>query len=355
MDRYSLLMQRCLQLAKKGLGSTYPNPLVGALIVHHGRIIGQGYHYKAGLAHAEVKAIQSVKDPAKLKESTLIVNLEPCNHFGKTPPCTHAIIKSEIKKVVIGTQDPYPQVNGQGIQMLKNHGIKVIQRVEEASCLKNNKRFFCFINNKRPYIILKWAQSLDGYMAPPKANRVPNQPFWLTNPSSRKLVHQWRFQENAILVGSQTAIDDNPNLLTRYWEKPPRKEIRVLIDPQLRVSKKSQLLDGNTLTYILTNQSASYKSQNIEVLKMNDHYPISIDKLLYQLYLKKIQSVIVEGGQKTLQYFINSSLWDEARIFTSPQLLKDGLMAPKLETSNDLTERFRIKNDRLKIIYRTSI
>lgn len=348
-------MQRCLQLAKKGLGSTYPNPLVGALIVHHGRIIGQGYHYKAGLAHAEVKAIQSVKDPAQLKESTLIVNLEPCSHFGKTPPCTHAIIKSGIKKVVIGTKDPYPQVNGRGIQILKDHGIEVIQSVEEPSCLKNNKRFFCFVNNKRPYIVLKWAQSIDGYMAPPKVSRVPNQPFWLTSPSSRKLVHQWRFQENAILVGAQTAVDDNPNLLARYWKKPPRKEIRVLIDPQLRVSKRSQLYDGSALTYVLTNKFVSHKSRNLEIIKISDQYPISIDKLLDQLYLKNIQSIMVEGGQKTLQHFINSSLWDEARIFTSPQLLKHGLTVPKLDTSNYLIENFMIENDRLKIIFRSPI
>ncbi|MCY4162421.1 MAG: bifunctional diaminohydroxyphosphoribosylaminopyrimidine deaminase/5-amino-6-(5-phosphoribosylamino)uracil reductase RibD [Flavobacteriaceae bacterium] len=355
MDRYSLLMQRCLQLAEKGLGSTYPNPLVGALIVHHGQIIGQGYHYKSGLAHAEVKAIQSVKDSSKFKKSTLVVNLEPCNHFGKTPPCTHAIIKSGIKKVVIGTKDPYPQVNGQGIQMLRTHGIQVIHGVEKHFCQQKNKRFFCFIKNKRPYIILKWAQSLDGFIAPPLSNRLPKQPYWLTNSSSRKLVHQWRYQENAILVGAQTAIDDNPNLLARYWKKPPRKEIRVLVDPQLRVSKKTQLYDGNALTYVLTSKTLVQNSQNVEFIKLKNHYPISIDTLLHELYLKNIQSIIVEGGQKTLQYFLNSSLWDEARIFTSPHILNQGLKAPKLNESNNLTEIVNLKNDQLKIIHQLPI
>ena len=355
MDRYSLLMQRCLQLAKKGLGSTYPNPLVGAVIVHHGQIIGQGYHYKAGLAHAEVKAIESVEDSSKLRESTLVVNLEPCNHFGKTPPCTHAIIKSGIRKVVLGTRDPHPQVNGDGIQMLKDHGIKVIVGVEEKSCKRDNSRFFCFVKNKRPYVILKWAQSKDGYMAPTKVFRTSNQPHWLTNSSSRKLVHKWRFQENAVVVGAQTAIDDNPNLLSRHWKKPPRKEIRILIDPQLRVPKSAQLFDGSALTYVLTNKTLTPKSQNVEGINFNEKTPIFTDKILNQLYQKNIQSVIVEGGQKTLQNFIKSSLWDEARIFTSPHILNNGLKAPKLDASNYLSEELIIRNDLLKIIYQSSI
>ena len=349
---YDLLMQRCLFIANKGLGSTYPNPLVGALVVYEGEIIGEGFHHKAGEPHAEVLAIKSVADQSKLSKSTLAVNLEPCNHLGKTPRCTDLILNSGIKKVVVGTADPNPIVNGKGIQRLHNHGVDVITGVEKEACTKINKRFFCFMNKKRPYIILKWAQSKDGFMAPEKKFRTSKTPFWLSDQISRRLVHEWRYQENATLVGAQTIIDDNPALTCRHCPKPPREEVRIVIDPELRVPKTAQIYDQKTLTFVLTTRSKTNNSSKVQHLKFEDS-PIEIEEMMTRLYHENIHSIIVEGGPKTLGYFLEFSCWDEARIFTSPTMLKTGLLAPKIGSNYRQIKSEKSGRDFLEILYRS--
>lgn len=311
-------MRRCFDLATKGLGNTYPNPLVGSVIVYRDTIIGEGWHHKAGEAHAEVNAINSVKNKALLKESTLYVSLEPCNHYGKTPPCAHLIVENKIPRVVIGTVDPFKQVNGNGITTLKKAGIEVVMSSLKEEAISLNRRFFTLHQKQRPYLILKWAQSSDGFLAPLPEKRKTKSPVFLSTKEDQILVHQWRKEEEAILVGAQTVIDDNPQLTTRWING--RHPVRVILDPNQRIPKDAAVFSTHSPTYHLTNQLLGLKKSSTPQQFLSSS--------LTFLAQQNISSLIVEGGKKTLEYFINASLWDEARIFKSTTQLKEGIIAP---------------------------
>lgn len=339
-------MRRCLTLAKKGLGNTYPNPLVGCVIVYNDQIIGEGWHQKAGSPHAEVNAINSVKDPSKLKEATLYVNLEPCSHHGKTPPCSDLIIEKGIKKVVIGTVDPNPQVAGNGVQKLMHHCEEMDVGFLEDECEALNKRFFTFQRAKRPYVILKWAETQDGFIA--RKTQEIGKPTWITNPYSKQLVHKWRSEEQGILVGLNTALKDNPRLNTRLWEG--KNPVRILIDENLESFSspvKLHLLDRQIKTIVF----CDYPEENQENLIFES---IDFDKevtaqIMTRLYEYDLQSVIVEGGQQTLQAFIDSDLWDEARVFKGASYFKKGIKAPDFQQK--ISNKKFIQKDELSIYY----
>jgi len=320
-------IKRCIELAKLGLGNTYPNPLVGSVIVYKNRIIGEGYHKKCGEAHAEVNAVNSVKDKSLLKHSTLYVNLEPCSHIGRTPACSTMIIANKIPKVVIGCIDTFSKVSGKGVEMLKNAGIDVVVGVLEAKSREVNKRFFTFNEKNRPYIILKWAQTKDGFIDIVKTNKT-QKGEWITNELSKALVHKWRSEEAAIMVGTNTVIMDNPQLDVREWtgENP----MRVTIDKSLKLSQNLNIL-SNRIPTIIYNERKKLKLQNTEYVKIDFRKEI-VWQILKDLYSKDIQSIIIEGGEKLLNSFIKSNLWDEARIFTGNKYFKDGIKAPKINT-----------------------
>ncbi|PHR14631.1 MAG: riboflavin biosynthesis protein RibD [Aequorivita sp.] len=317
-------MLRCIQLAKNGLGTTYPNPLVGSVVVHNDKIIGEGWHYKAGLAHAEVNAIASVSETSLLKEATIYVSLEPCSHYGKTPPCAHLIIESGIKKVVVGSLDPNPKVAGRGIKRLMDAGCEVIVGVLEKKCNELNKRFFTFHQKRRPYIFLKWAQTADGFIAPKEEVRNQTKPVWITNEFSRQLVHKMRSEEQAILVGTTTVLHDNPCLTVREWagENPTR----IVIDRSLRIPKDFSVFDASAQT-IIFNEKETGTSENIEFEKIDFSEPLP-QQICEALLRRNIQSVIIEGGAKTLQTFIDANLWDEAFVFKGISNFEQGVKGP---------------------------
>jgi len=336
-------MLRCIQLAENGLGTTYPNPLVGCVIVHNGRIIGEGWHYKSGLGHAEVNAISSVEDKALLKESTIYVSLEPCSHHGKTPPCADLIIASGIKKVVVGSRDPNPKVAGKGIQKLANSGCDVRTGVLDLECDALNKRFFTFHQKRRPFIFLKWAESADGFIAPLAAKRTSKkEPVWISNEYSRQLVHKVRTTEQAVLVGTTTVELDNPALTARDWVGS--NPLRVLIDRQLRLPDKASVLDVQAKTIIITEKEHINKD-NLYFEKINFSENIA-SQICDILYRHQIQSLIVEGGMKTLQTFIDENLWDEAHIFRGNPTFENGTAAPKF-LGRQFSEE-KIKEDTLQ-------
>jgi diaminohydroxyphosphoribosylaminopyrimidine deaminase / 5-amino-6-(5-phosphoribosylamino)uracil reductase len=324
-------IKRCIELAKNGLGTTYPNPLVGSVIVHEGKIIGEGWHRKAGEAHAEVNAVNSVKDKTLLAQSTIYVSLEPCSHFGKTPPCADLIIHHKIPNVIIGTIDPFAKVSGNGIRKLREAGANVTVGVLEDQCNALNKRFFTFHNEKRPYIILKWAETEDGFIAPEKRDK--QEPVWITNERSRQLVHKWRTEEQGLLVGTQTVIDDNPSLTARDWKG--NHPVRIVLDKKNRISKESAIFDNSALTFLITETDIDF-SQNLA------------KQLCDYLFEKEIQSVIIEGGSRTLQTFIEAQLWDEARVFKGKSRFSSGITAPKI--TGKIIEEQKIGSDEL-IIY----
>jgi diaminohydroxyphosphoribosylaminopyrimidine deaminase/5-amino-6-(5-phosphoribosylamino)uracil reductase len=332
-------MQKCIGLTSKAIGFVSPNPMVGCLIVYEDKIIGEGNHEKYGKAHAEVNAIASVKDKALLKKSTLYVNLEPCAHFGKTPPCTNLIIESEIPKVVIGCIDSYSEVSGKGIEEMQNSGIEVIVGVLEKESRELNKRFFTFHEKKRSYIILKWAESIDGFIAP-KNQTVP---FWITSNESKKLVHQWRSEEDAILVGRITAEKDNPSLTVR--EAEGNNPIRIVIDKDLKLSTDLNLFNTGANTLIFNSIKSDEKDTN-KFIKID--FNNLIESILQELYKQNIQSVIIEGGSKTLQSFIDTNMWDEARIFTTNKILSKGVKSPTIEA--EIISEDKIGEDELEIL-----
>lgn len=332
-------MQRCIDLAIKGMGKVAPNPLVGCVIVHSDRIIGEGYHQQYGQAHAEVNAIRSVEDKELLKESTLYVSLEPCVHYGKTPPCADLIIDKKIPRVIIGSDDPYPKVSGKGIVRLKNAGVEVTTGVLKDSCDFVNRRFLRFYTLERPYVILKWAQSTDGIMAPADGKQL-----WLTNDASKKLVHQWRSEEQAILVGRKTVEIDNPLLTVRLVEG--KNPVRVVIGRNFAGLSEGNLFRGESPAWIF-NPSIEWQRKNISFIKI-DFTKEVVSGVLDYLWNKDIQSVIIEGGPATLQYFVEEGLWDEARIFTTPHVLSEGKKAPVLK--GKIIEEERIGGDRLEIL-----
>lgn len=344
LNLHETYINRCLQLAQNGLGTTYPNPLVGSVIVCDGKIIGEGWHKKAGEAHAEVNAIASVKDVDLLKKSTLYVNLEPCSHFGKTPPCADLIIKMQIPKVVIGTMDPFAKVCGNGIAKLKEAGIQVEVGFLEKECNDLNKRFFTFHQQKRPYIILKWAQTQDVFIAP--LHKDENRPVWISNPLSRQLVHLWRTEEQAILVGTNTVLDDNPKLNVRdTFGKSP---IRIVIDRELKIPTDFSVYDKSVKTIFITSKEQESQDENLVFDKI-DFQSNVIQQVLDVLYKHQIQSVIIEGGSQLLQSFIQENLWDEARIFTSEISLKEGIKAPDFQYTYQ--NKQYIQNDELTFFY----
>ena len=333
-------IRRCIELAKNGLGTTYPNPMVGSVIVYDDKIIGEGWHKKAGEPHAEVNAINSVKDKSLLNKATIYVSLEPCSHFGKTPPCCDLIIKNKIPNVVIGTVDPNEKVAGNGIKKLIEAGTHVTVGILEAECNELNKRFFTFHEKKRPYIILKWAESKDGFIAP--LEKLEKKPVWITNQYSRQLVHKWRSEEQAILVGTQTVIDDNPKLDVRDWTG--NNPIRVVLDQNNRISNDSQIFDGQTKTIVFSKFKPTVEKENI-IFEVIDFEQNIATQIVQKLYQHQIQSVIIEGGRQTLQTFIDENLWDEARIFIGDIKIKEGIKAPTLVKKS--FEKLSIGNDEL--------
>ena len=337
-------MTRCLALAEKGLGNTYPNPIVGSIIVHENKIIGEGWHQKAGEPHAEVNAINQVRDKTLLSESTLYVNLEPCSHFGKTPPCADLIIQFGIKRVVIGSRDPNPQVAGKGILKLKEAGVEVIEAILKKEAEFLNRRFYTFHQKKRPYIIMKWAQTEDGFISP--LTNKTNRPFWISNNLSRQKVHQWRSQEASILVGVQTVVTDNPILNTREW--PGNNPLRIILDPSDRIPEDATVLKDKLKTIILCKKKTKrHLEENKEYHILN---PFNLDSLIKFCYKKNILSLFIEGGQKTLNYFIKHQLWDEARIFTSKQKFKKGITSPKFYAP--LFSKEELGDNTLKIYFK---
>ncbi|AVM51040.1 bifunctional diaminohydroxyphosphoribosylaminopyrimidine deaminase/5-amino-6-(5-phosphoribosylamino)uracil reductase RibD [Capnocytophaga sp. oral taxon 878] len=320
------MIKRCIQLAYNGLGTTYPNPMVGCVIVHEGKIIGEGWHQKAGEPHAEVRAIASVKDKSLLAESTLYVSLEPCCHYGKTPPCTDLIIAHRIPRVVVGCTDPFAKVAGQGIEKLRAAGCEVTVGVMKDECLLLNKRFFTFHLKKRPYIFLKWAETADGYIAP--ATKTELAPVWITNAYTRQEVHQLRSTEQAILVGVGTVLADNPSLDTRNWYG--KSPLRVIIDPQLRTPNDFKVWNDQVPTLFITDKKTTQvtNKQQTEIVTINfqEDVPQQVCDILYQ---RNIQSLIVEGGAYTLQQFINANLYDETLIYRSDVEFGSGVKAPR--------------------------
>ena len=330
MKIHEKYITRCIEIAKNGLGTTAPNPMVGSVIVYNEQIIGEGFTSAYGGPHAEVNAIASVKDKSLLHKATLYVTLEPCSHFGKTPPCSDLIIKHGIPHVVIGTMDSHSKVSGKGIDKLKAAGCKVTLGVMEAACKEHHKRFFTFHNKKRPYIILKWAETQDGFIAP--KTRKEQKPVWITNIYSRQLVHKWRAEEQAILVGTKTVLEDNPGLTVRDWTG--KHPVRVVLDRALKLPKHFQIFNNEAETLIISEKEIDFSNQ---VAKQLADY----------LHQKDIQSIIVEGGRETLQTFINEHIWDEARVFIGNTNFKDGVKAPHI--SGKVLSETIINTDLLKV------
>ncbi|MCZ8144908.1 bifunctional diaminohydroxyphosphoribosylaminopyrimidine deaminase/5-amino-6-(5-phosphoribosylamino)uracil reductase RibD [Flavobacterium sp.] len=345
MKIHEKYMQRCLQLAENGLGSTYPNPMVGSVIVQNDRIIGEGWHRKAGEPHAEVIAVRSVKNPELLKEATIYVSLEPCNHFGKTPPCSDLILEKGIPTVVVGTVDPFAAVAGRGIQKLREAGRTVVVGVLERECQSLNRRFFTFHNEHRPYILLKWAQTADGFIAP--LEKEAQKPVWISNAYARQKVHQWRSEEQAILVGTKTVVDDNPQLNTREWFG--NAPVRIVLDREGKIDPSYRVLDGTQPTLVITEAKKSLLDNRVAYQNciFDGSLPQQIARILYQ---KGLQSVIIEGGAKTLQLFIDAGLWDEARVFESAEQWGQGIPAPRFEALPVWSEK--IENNNLNWYYR---
>jgi len=325
-------IKRCIELAQNGLGTTYPNPMVGSVIVYENQIIGEGWHKKAGEPHAEVNAVRSVKDKSLLKKATIYVSLEPCSHFGKTPPCCDLIIANQIPNVVVGTVDPNEKVAGKGILKLIEAGANVTVGVLEDECNELNKRFFTFHQKKRPYIILKWAESQDGFLAPEKTISQDRKPIWITNTYSRQLVHKWRTEEQAILVGTQTVIDDNPKLNARNWSG--NNPVRVVIDRENKIDQNSFIFDDTVKTIIFSNENKKTSTANTQ-FEVIDFSKNIIPEILDVLYKNQIQSIIIEGGRQTLQSFIDENVWDEARIFVGKQSFGNGTKAPIISRKNN--------------------
>ncbi len=340
MEEHNKYMSRCIELAYYALGYASPNPLVGAVVVHNGKITGEGYHAEYGKAHAEVNAINNVKNHKLLPDSTLYVSLEPCCHHGKTPPCTDLIIKKGIKNVVVGMQDPFPDVAGRGIQILKDNGINVISNVLQKECKELNKRFITYYDKKRPYIILKWAQTADGFIDINRDKTITKRPTWITSQNLKMLVHKWRHQEDAIMVGTNTAIADNPMLNIRNWKG--KNPLRVVIDKNLKLPKSLSIFNKSAST-IVFNSIKNSENDNISFLKINFNGNNTVKQILDELYKRKIQSLIVEGGRYLLQSFIDEGLWDEARIFKGGQTFGDGVEAPLIKPGK--IQNFEINNE----------
>lgn len=330
MNLHEKFINRCIEISKFGIRAAMPNPSVGAVVVCNDIIIGEGYTSKYGGNHAEVNAINSVIDKSLLSKSTIYVSLEPCSHFGKTPPCADLIIDSNIPNIIIGCLDTNEKVAGNGVKKLRDAGRNVIVGILEKECMASNKRFFSFHEKKRPYIILKWAESQDSYISP--ITKIEKKPFWITNEISRQLLHKWRTEEHAILVGTQTVLDDNPQLTARDWVG--QNPIRIVLNLNNRIPESSLVFDNAAETLMITKDN----------INPTNNLAQEICNFLYQ---KNIQSVIIEGGQKTLQTFIDANLWNEARIFKSKNIFENGTKAPLL--IGNLIDKKTILDDELMI------
>ncbi len=348
MDIHETYMKRCLYLAEKGIGTTRPNPSVGCVIVWNDTIIGEGYTQPYGGSHAEVVAIRSVKNPDILKEATMYVTMEPCSHFGKTPPCADLIIKHKIPKVYIGVIDTYSEVSGRGVKRLQDAGCTVVTGLLEEACLQHHKRFFSVQNQKRPYIVLKWAATQDGFIAP--LSKDKHRPVWITNSSVQPIVHKWRSQEHAILVGTNTAIADTPVLDVRKWGG--QSPVRIVIDRDLKIPTTAPLLDGSIPTILCADISFKGKVSNRENVSYEfiDFKFCLATSLCELLQERKVQSVLIEGGAKTLQTFIDADLWDEARVFTGAVSFSEGVKAPTFNAVAASEDTF-IENTRLRVYH----
>ncbi len=325
-------MERCIQLAQLGAGKVAPNPMVGAVLVHDGRIIGEGWHRQYGGPHAEVNCIASVQEADRhlISSATMYVSLEPCAHFGKTPPCADLIIHHRIPEVVVGSRDPFDAVNGKGIEKMQQAGIKVTIGVLETACLQLNERFFTFHTKKRPFVILKWAQTADGFIA----GKEKTDRLLITNTETNMLVHKWRSEEAGILVGTNTALYDNPSLTNRLWTGP--SPTRLVLDKHLKLPADLHLFDRQQATVVFNVQKQE-QQENLLYYKISFNENI-VQQLLTALFELKIISVIVEGGSQLLQSFIDAGLWDEARVITNTTLLiGEGLTAPRLQNQSLLT------------------
>ena len=334
MTKDEKYIARCIQLAKNACCNAAPNPMVGAVIVHNGIIIGEGYHIRCGEPHAEVNAIRSVKNESLLKEATIYVSLEPCSHYGKTPPCADLIIEKGIPEVVIGCMDPFSMVAGRGIDKLRKAGIKVTVGVLEKECQELIRRFITFNTKKRPYITLKWAESTDGFI---DKNREGGSPVLLSTPLTSMVVHKRRAEHDAILVGRRTALLDNPSLTTRNWfGKDP---IRLVIDKDLTLPKDLCLFDGKIRTIIFTQKVSAGNHPSVEYIRLDFTQNI-LPQIMEVLYNLKVQSLLVEGGSILLQSFIDEDLWDEAYIETSPTYINEGIKAPNIEKLQSLLTNY---------------
>ncbi|MFP5042313.1 bifunctional diaminohydroxyphosphoribosylaminopyrimidine deaminase/5-amino-6-(5-phosphoribosylamino)uracil reductase RibD [Parasediminibacterium sp. JCM 36343] len=343
MNLHQPYMRRCLQLAQLGRWAVAPNPMVGSVLVHEGRIIGEGYHQQYGQAHAEVNCINSVAENDKhlIPLSTIYVSLEPCAHFGKTPPCADLIIKHQIPKVVVGCRDSFEAVDGKGIERLKAAGIDVLVGVLEAECKELNKRFFTFHARKRPFIVLKWAETANHFIGSHSTKRL-----LISNDITNRLVHKWRSEEAAILVGTNTTLQDNPSLSNRLWSG--KQPIRLVIDMELALPTSLQLFDQQQPT-IVFNYLKQEEKENLIYYQLKRETAI-LPQIMNMCYKKNIQSILVEGGSKTLQSFIDYHLWDEARVITNTQLsVADGVHAPILFNAA-IEKSFMVDNDRIQVV-----
>lgn len=344
MNIHEKYIKRCIEISKNGSVHAAPNPSVGCVIVHDNRIIAEGYTSPYGGNHAEVNAIKAVKDTSLLLKATLYVSLEPCNHFGKTPPCSDLIIQHKIPTVVVGCVDASKKVDGTGIQKLRDNGCEVIVGVLEAACIQSNIRFFTYHEKKRPYIILKWAESKDGFIDKIRTKDDAIQPNWITTNYARQIVHKWRAEEAAILVGTNTVLQDNPRLDVRSWEGS--NPTRIILDRSLRIPATYNIYDGTVKTIIITEKA---ESSTNTMLYEHINFSKNLAQQICEILVKhKLQSVFIEGGKQTLQTFIDANLWDEARIFIGEPSFKKGLTAPKI--SGKLTYSDVIKKDALRII-----
>lgn len=321
-----MYMHRCLQLAANGRGSASPNPMVGAVLVQGGEIIGEGWHLRAGEPHAEPNAIASVKDRSRIRKSTLYVNLEPCSHYGKTPPCVELIIRERIPRVVIGSLDPFPLVSGRGVALLREAGVEVVLGVEERACLEFNKNFIGFHKKKRPRIILKWAQTSDGFIDLNRSLGDGQSPLTISNPYAQIITHKLRSESDAILVGTRTAILDNPNLNVRLWSG--RNPLRVVLDRSEIIPRSAHIFDGKQKTLIFT-EGQSRAEGLIEWVHINFDSTM-LGSIMEELYHRNKLVLLVEGGTKTHESFLLENLWDEIHVETSPLTIGTGVSAPRI-------------------------
>lgn len=327
-------MARCLELAQNGSGNVAPNPMVGAVIVNNGRIIGEGYHAQCGEPHAEINAINSVKDKTLLADSTLYVSLEACSHFGKTPPCTQRILDEKIPRVVFATTDPNPKVSGRGVEMLRQEGVDVTVGVLEDEAKELNRKYMTFHTLQRPYIIFKWAQTLDGFID--KVRQPGEKPEWITNDLARSLVHKWRSEEQAIIAGTNTIEKDNPQLNVRCWNG--KNPVRVIVDRRLRLPRTANVFDGSQQTLLFMGNNSNALARKSEFAGIDNLELVVLDfaknietQMLKELAERQIISAIIEGGATFMGSFIKKDLWDEARVFIGNRFFGQGIVAPALQ------------------------